>query len=115
MGGSSAACAGGIPAAAGGRRRDCAAASAPPPPRRFASAATSRNQEDQGREAGLSADRQTAKVQGIVIIEATIGKDGSVKDAKVLRSARCSTRRARRGQPVEVHADPAEQACRSKS
>jgi protein TonB len=29
---------------------------------------------------------QTAKVQGIVIIEATIGKDGSVKDAKVLRS-----------------------------
>ena len=29
---------------------------------------------------------QTAKVQGIVIIEAIIGKDGSVKDAKVLRS-----------------------------
>ena len=29
---------------------------------------------------------QSARVQGIVIIEATIGKDGSVKDAKVLRS-----------------------------
>jgi protein TonB len=29
---------------------------------------------------------QTAKVQGIVIIEAVIGKDGNVKDAKVLRS-----------------------------
>ena len=29
---------------------------------------------------------QTAKVQGVVIIEATIGKDGTVKDAKVLRS-----------------------------
>jgi protein TonB len=29
---------------------------------------------------------QTAKVQGIVIIEAIIGKDGNVKDAKVLRS-----------------------------
>jgi protein TonB len=29
---------------------------------------------------------KTAKIQGIVIIEATIGKDGSVKDAKVLRS-----------------------------
>jgi protein TonB len=28
----------------------------------------------------------TAKVQGIVIIEATIGKDGSVTNAKVLRS-----------------------------
>jgi periplasmic protein TonB len=26
-----------------------------------------------------------AKVQGIVIIEATIGKDGKVKDAKILR------------------------------
>jgi protein TonB len=30
---------------------------------------------------------QTAKVQGIVIIEAVIAKDGSVKDAKVIRSA----------------------------
>jgi protein TonB len=29
---------------------------------------------------------KTAKIQGIVIIEATIGKDGNVKDAKVLRS-----------------------------
>ena len=29
---------------------------------------------------------QTAKVQGVVIIEAVIGKDGNVKDAKVLRS-----------------------------
>ena len=29
---------------------------------------------------------QTAKVQGVVIIEATIGKDGSVKDAKILKS-----------------------------
>lgn len=29
---------------------------------------------------------QTAKVQGIVIIEAIIGKDGNVRDAKVLRS-----------------------------
>lgn len=28
---------------------------------------------------------QTAKIQGIVIIEATIAKDGSIKDAKVLR------------------------------
>jgi protein TonB len=29
---------------------------------------------------------QSARVQGIVIIEATIGPDGNVKDAKVLRS-----------------------------
>ena len=29
---------------------------------------------------------QSARVQGIVIIEATIGPDGIVKDAKVLRS-----------------------------
>ena len=29
---------------------------------------------------------QSARVQGIVIIEATIGPDGAVKDAKVLRS-----------------------------
>jgi protein TonB len=29
---------------------------------------------------------QTAKVQGVVIIEAIIGKDGGVRDAKVLRS-----------------------------
>ena len=29
---------------------------------------------------------QSARVQGIVIIEATIGPDGRVKDAKVLRS-----------------------------
>ena len=29
---------------------------------------------------------QSARVQGVVIIEATIGPDGAVKDAKVLRS-----------------------------
>jgi len=29
---------------------------------------------------------QRAKISGIVIIEATIGKDGTVRDAKVLRS-----------------------------
>jgi protein TonB len=29
---------------------------------------------------------QSARVQGVVIIEATIGQDGKVKDAKVLRS-----------------------------
>ena len=29
---------------------------------------------------------QSARVQGVVIIEATIGPDGRVKDAKVLRS-----------------------------
>jgi protein TonB len=29
---------------------------------------------------------QSAKVQGIVILEATIGRDGKVKDAKILRS-----------------------------
>ena len=29
---------------------------------------------------------QSARVQGIVIIEATIGPDGRVKDAKILRS-----------------------------
>ena len=29
---------------------------------------------------------QSARVQGVVIIEATIGADGRVKDAKVLRS-----------------------------
>jgi protein TonB len=29
---------------------------------------------------------QSARVQGVVIIEATIGADGKVKDAKVLRS-----------------------------
>ena len=52
---------------------------------------------------------QTAKVQGIVIIEATIGKDGSVKDAKVLRASRAARPgRARRRQAVEVHADAAQ-------
>jgi protein TonB len=30
---------------------------------------------------------QQAKIQGVVIIEATIARDGSVKDAKVLRPA----------------------------
>jgi protein TonB len=29
---------------------------------------------------------QSARVQGVVIIEATIGTDGKVKDARVLRS-----------------------------
>jgi protein TonB len=29
---------------------------------------------------------QTAKISGVVIIEATIGRDGRVKDAKILRS-----------------------------
>ena len=29
---------------------------------------------------------QSARVQGVVIIEATIGPDGAVQDAKVLRS-----------------------------
>ena len=29
---------------------------------------------------------QTAKIQGVVILEAIIGKDGTVRDVKVLRS-----------------------------
>ena len=36
---------------------------------------------------------QQAKIQGIVIIEATIGKDGSVKEARVLRPVPMLTRR----------------------
>lgn len=31
---------------------------------------------------------QTAKVQGVVIVEATIGVDGKVKDVKVIRSVK---------------------------
>ena len=34
------------------------------------------------------ASAQSARVQGVVIIEATIGPDGKVQDARVLRSVR---------------------------
>ncbi len=57
---------------------------------------------------------QSARVQGVVIIEATIGADGRVKEAKVLRgdpAARPGG--ARRGQAVAVHADPAQRRARA--
>ena len=52
---------------------------------------------------------QSARVQGVVIIEATIGPDGKVKDAKVLRSIPLLDQAALDAvQAVGVHADPAE-------
>ena len=55
--------------------------------RRCASVATSRNRRrSRTCKPVYPPIAQTAKVQGIVIIEAIIGKDGTVKDAKVLRS-----------------------------
>ena len=52
---------------------------------------------------------QSARVQGVVIIEATIGPTGKVQDARVLRSIPLlDAVRARRGPAVGVHADIAE-------
>ena len=59
----------------------------PPPARRSASAATSRRRPRRTNVNPIYPPiAQSARVQGIVIIEATIGTDGRVKDAKVLRS-----------------------------
>ena len=59
----------------------------PPPPRRCASAATSRRRPRRKNVKPVYPPiAQSARVQGVVIIEATIGPDGRVKDAKVLRS-----------------------------
>ena len=52
---------------------------------------------------------QSARVQGVVILEATIGPEGKVKDAKVLRSIPLLDAGGdRRRQAVGVHADAAE-------
>jgi hypothetical protein len=54
---------------------------------------------------------QQAKIQGIVIIEAIIGKDGSVKEARVLRPVpMLGPGGARRRAQVEVLADAAQRA-----
>ena len=56
-------------------------------PRRCASAATSRRRPRPRTSSPIYPPiAQSARVQGVVIIEATIGPDGRVKDAKVLRS-----------------------------
>ena len=57
---------------------------------------------------------QSARVQGVVIIEATIGPDGKVKDAKVLRSIPLLDQAALDAvQTVGVHADPPERRARA--
>ena len=70
---------GGLPTRRRRRRR--------PRPRRCASAATSRRPtKTKDVKPVYPPIAQSARVQGVVIIEATIGPDGRVKDAKVLRS-----------------------------
>ena len=57
------------------------------PRRRCASAATSSTPtKTKNVQPVYPPIAQSARVQGVVIIEATIGADGRVKDAKVLRS-----------------------------
>ena len=59
---------------------------------------------------------QSARVQGVVIIEATIGPDGRVQDAKVLRLDSAARRGgARRRQAVGLHADHAQRRARCRS
>ena len=52
-------------------------------------------------------DAQSAGVQGVVIIEAVIGHEGSVEPTRgsCVRSRCCPTAALERGQPVAVHAD----------
>jgi hypothetical protein len=50
---------------------------------------------------------QAGRVEGIVIIEATIGVSGKVQDAKVLRSIPLLIR-PRRSRSAGIHADAAE-------
>ena len=71
----------------GGLAGSPAAAAAAAARRRSASAATSsRRPRLKNVPPVYPPIAQSARVQGVVIIEATIGADGKVKDAKVLRS-----------------------------
>ena len=98
-----------------------AAFAAPPPPppprrRRSASAATSRNRRSSIDVPPVyPAIAKQAKVQGMVIIEATIGRDGS-REGRARAPPGAPARRggARRRQEVEVHADDCWAACRWK-
>ena len=84
---SSAACPGGsLGGVVGGLPRS-APPPPPPPPRRSASAATSaRRRRPATSQPVYPQIAQSARVQGVVIIEATISPTGKVTDARVLRS-----------------------------
>ena len=59
-------------------------------------------------------DAQAARIQGVVIIEATIDADGRVSDAKILRSIPDAGRRRAGGRaPVGIHADLSERRRRA--
>ena len=113
MGGVVGGVAGGIPGGvAGWRRRRHSAAAAPAAARRrrCASAATSRSRRSSTTcSRSIRRSRRRPRSRASSSSRPTIGKDGSVKDAKVLRPAAAARPGgARRRQAVEVHADPAE-------
>jgi len=57
----------------------------------------------------VSGDAQSARVQGVVIIEARLAPTAAVQEAKVLRSdPLLDAGRARRGATSGVHADAAQ-------
>ena len=70
------------------RRRHCRAAPPPPPPQAPVRVGGDIKEPKKIKNVSRSIrrSRRPRRSQGIVIIEAIIGKDGSVKDAKVLRS-----------------------------